>query len=529
MRHVGLPVALRAAVAAIAVILVAGLTYGIERSHARARDDAFERFDDRGEISAQLISGSLRQSAASLANSARLTLSGDVTERQLVNFTGNTAALLPYLAVFEGDGTLVASHVTQGVVEVEASPLVGTAAKTQRLQMSDVLPTPAGDVLELHVPYRTEDGRERVIVNGYPRQLAGEGIIDALGSVTLPEDGDMYLFDRTGTCVGQRGEEKAPAAVVTAVRTGRASGTDDGDRYVVSRVEDTSLSVAVVAPERGILADLPDDRWPHVALVSLAAAMLALLALTSRAIRDARRLDVARREAADANEAKSRFLSYISHELKTPIAVIRGFSDLLMRAELEDKPREYVSHITESGDHLSSLVDELLDVARIEAGKMTLHLERVDVPAVIDEVLTMSEPLAAVRNITLEGPPSGPCPPVLADPMRVRQVLLNLVSNAIKYNDEGGSVRLTIEVEGGDVVRVAVDDDGPGIEPAAMGKLFDPFERLGAETGPISGSGLGLVVSKGLVEAMDGQMHVASRLGGGSSFGFELPIAEPAA
>jgi len=239
---------------------------------------------------------------------------------------------------------------------------------------------------------------------------------------------------------------------------------------------------------------------------------------------------LAKEEAQRANEAKSRFLSHMSHELRTPLAAITGFAELLQRRAAAEKERQqWTGHILEGGRHLLALVNELQDIARIEAGKLPLVVEPVDVHSAVGEILGLAAPLAAERGIRLEPPTSRASDrPALADPMRLRQVLLNLVSNAIKYNQEGGTVRVSVEETAQGTVRVAVTDTGDGIAPDRLEKLFSPFERLGAEQGEVQGSGLGLVVTKGLIEAMDGRLNVESVVGSGTTFAFELPWSDAA-
>ena len=235
----------------------------------------------------------------------------------------------------------------------------------------------------------------------------------------------------------------------------------------------------------------------------------------------------AKDEAERANEAKSRFLSHMSHELRTPLAAIMGFAELLHRDEKDEKRRSWSGFVLDGGRHLLAIVNELLEVSRIEAGKMMLMTEPVDTERAVDDVLALVAPLGAERGITLERVPGKRVErAALADPMRLKQVLLNLVANAIKYNSEGGSVSLEVAQAAPDTVRISVTDTGKGMASEQLEQLFTPFERLGAEHGTTAGSGLGRVVTKGLVEAMDGQITVASEVGVGTTFTIELPLTD---
>jgi PAS domain S-box-containing protein len=237
----------------------------------------------------------------------------------------------------------------------------------------------------------------------------------------------------------------------------------------------------------------------------------------------------AKERAEQANEEKSRFLSHISHDLRTPLAAILGFAELLQTREAVagEKPREWVDWILQSGRHLLELVNQLLEVARIESGKVALAVVPVDARVALHEVLSLIAPLAAERDIRIADEcTSDASPIVLADAVRLKQVLLNLLSNAIKYNCAAGVVSVTAETTGQATVRMTVSDTGQGISPEQLERLFSPFERLGAEAGPIEGTGLGLVIAKGLAEAMSGTLEVESEVGKGTTFSLELP-AEP--
>jgi signal transduction histidine kinase/ActR/RegA family two-component response regulator len=235
----------------------------------------------------------------------------------------------------------------------------------------------------------------------------------------------------------------------------------------------------------------------------------------------------AKEEAERANEAKSRFLSHMSHELRTPLAAIMGFAELLHRNEQDEKRRSWSGYVLDGARHLLAIVNELLEVSRIEAGKMMLAPEPVDAERAVDDVLDLVAPLGAERGMKLERRPGKRIGrSALADPLRLKQVLLNLVANAIKYNSEGGTVTVTLEETADGMVAIGVTDTGQGIAPEKLEQLFTPFERLGAEQGTVAGSGLGLVVSKGLVDAMGGRLLVDSTLGSGTTFTVELPLTD---
>ncbi len=238
----------------------------------------------------------------------------------------------------------------------------------------------------------------------------------------------------------------------------------------------------------------------------------------------------AREEAEQASRAKSDFLSNMSHELRTPMNAILGFAQLLQRdPSLGGRQRGQLDEISRAGRHLLELINEILDLARIESGRMQVAREPVDVAEVVRECGSLMHPLAEERDIRLAGidAVAAQLPRVLADRTRVKQVLLNLLSNAIKYNHEGGSVTLEATQEDA-VLRLGVRDDGPGLSQEQQEHLFQPFERLDADQGGIEGSGVGLTITRHLVTMMDGRLGLESAPGEGACFWFELPLADSA-
>jgi PAS domain S-box-containing protein len=242
----------------------------------------------------------------------------------------------------------------------------------------------------------------------------------------------------------------------------------------------------------------------------------------SRLLRD---LQMARISAEDANRSKNEFLSRMSHELRTPLNAVLGFAQLVDMEATTDGEREASAHIIKAGHHLLALIDEVLDISRIEAGHMLLSVEPVNVADVITEVLALTRSLAVERGIRVPASTAADCGCfVRADRQRLKQVLLNLVVNAIKYNRDGGAVVVTCDHVGDGKVQVTVTDTGAGMAAADLERLFTPFERLGAEQSTVEGTGLGLALSKRLVDAMGGTITVHSEPGQGSSFSIELEV-----
>jgi two-component system sensor histidine kinase/response regulator len=252
-------------------------------------------------------------------------------------------------------------------------------------------------------------------------------------------------------------------------------------------------------------------------------------------------LRLAKEEADRANRAKNEFLSRMSHELRTPLNAVLGFGQLLEQQDPTDEQRPRIKHILDAGRHLLKLTNEVLDISQIETGKLELSLEPVLIREVADEALELVRPLAAERKINISRSPlttgalsgqferadatptdSNATLCVLAEQERFAQVLLNLLTNAVKYTPAGGAISISWEIRGDKHVRVEVRDTGPGIPKEKLSRLFVPFDRLGAEHTEVKGRGLGLALCQRLITAMHGSIGVESEPGRGSTFWVEL-------
>jgi signal transduction histidine kinase/DNA-binding NarL/FixJ family response regulator len=235
----------------------------------------------------------------------------------------------------------------------------------------------------------------------------------------------------------------------------------------------------------------------------------------------------ARDEALQATQAKNAFLSSTSHELRTPLNSVLGFTQLLQLSDLSPEDRDGVDRILTAGRHLLALINELVDIARIESGDFSLSVEPVSVQPLIREACQLMEPLAAQRGITIQHEQDDPELAVRADRQRLSQVLVNLISNAVKYNREGGAITVTCRVAAAaGQVSIAVSDTGPGIPAADLDRVFVPFERLGADQTAIEGTGIGLPLARAFAEAMSGTLTASSGPGQGSAFTLTLPRSQ---
>jgi len=344
-----------------------------------------------------------------------------------------------------------------------------------------------------------EDDRV-VLVNSACRQLLGS----ALGSAII----------------GRRFDELLPEALAAGV----FDFSDDSRDTLLARwlaYHGAPVGTLDVRTGRGRYLRVVERKTPEHGTVSL------MMDVTDDVLREA--------ELRTASAAKSEFLSSMSHELRTPLNAVLGFAQLLERDRkqpLSERQKERLQHVVRGGEHLLHLIDDVLDLSRIEAGRVTISCEPVGLPEVLAEVATTLEPMAARAQIRLEvAAVPADLPHVVADRTRLAQILMNFGSNAIKYGKPGGHA--TFEVTGADPsLRITVIDDGIGIPADKRSKLFEPFQRAGQETGPIEGTGIGLVISKRLAGLMNGSVGFSSEAGKGSRFWVEVPadrapIADP--
>jgi signal transduction histidine kinase/ActR/RegA family two-component response regulator len=233
-------------------------------------------------------------------------------------------------------------------------------------------------------------------------------------------------------------------------------------------------------------------------------------------------LVTARDEALKANQAKNAFLSSTSHELRTPLNSILGFTQLLELSDLGPEDQESVQRILAAGRHLLGLINELIDVARIESGELSVSLEPVTVRAVLADVCQLMQPLADDREIDLQQQCTRPGLAVFADWQRLSQIMVNLISNAVKYNRHGGKITLTCQEHEDGQVAISVTDTGPGLSGVDLDRIFVPFERLSADQSDVEGTGIGLPLARALAQVMQGELRAMSTVGRGSTFTLSL-------
>jgi PAS domain S-box-containing protein len=316
---------------------------------------------------------------------------------------------------------------------------------------------------------------------------------------------------------------------------------DDGNRVLTVHPLDRDwverdlipAVIAGLATEGEFRVLMPDggDRWVRIVSRPVenpsgpAQRSVATVENIDARVKAAEALRLAEAAAVEANQAKNQFLSRMSHELRTPMNAVLGFAQLLEMRLTDSDDTEAINQILKGGRHLLELINDVLDIARIEAGETSISIEAISIAEVIGEALELMAPVAKAAGVMVRAPVLSAELMVLADRQRLRQILLNLLSNAIKYNQRGGRVWIVQQTDH-EQVTVTVHDDGPGIPVDLQSRLFTAFDRLGAEASGVEGTGIGLALTRSLAELMHGTLAVDSEPGRGSAFTLALPRAE---
>jgi signal transduction histidine kinase/CheY-like chemotaxis protein len=335
-------------------------------------------------------------------------------------------------------------------------------------------------------------------------------------------------IERDSTLVGRAALERRPL-VVSDLDT---APLDPHLRLLHEHGWRSVLAVPVLRRDRIVGAlvirrKVPGDFGPEtLRKLETFAAQSALAILNARLFRD---LDRSRAELEVASRHKSEFLASMSHELRTPLNAVIGFSEVLLDelfGEVNDRQAEYLRDIWNSGKHLLELLNEILDLSKVEAGKMHLEPQRFDVASVLDYSLGLLRQRAAAHGITLELLLPAEVGDVHADELRFKQVVVNLLTNAVKFTPDGGRVTVTAR-RAGEELHVTVADTGIGIPPEDRERIFESFQQGGRGAPKEEGTGLGLTLSRRLVELFGGRMWLESEVGVGSTFGFAIPVGTP--
>jgi signal transduction histidine kinase/ActR/RegA family two-component response regulator len=529
-----------AGTAVLFAILIAYFGVSLASSQSKARREVVARFSDHATISAALTHSLITSSAAAeQALSAKLYGAARVPPSALTAAAqkgGSTD-----LVLLAADGTILArSANTPAIVtrSLEGDPqFVRMALAGQGFALSNATPLGAGDaVVQFAQAFATPFGR-RVIVSGFP---AAEltGFIDSFLAESALDTGASssqgFVIDGNGNAIASTrgstaGLGRLEPGLLSAAR--HASGGSFGnDRYFVSSpIENSPWRVVLTASQGSLFASVDgSNRWvPWVLFAAFVLLSVLTLMLITRIVGNAATQRAARAEAEHANRAKSEFLSRMSHELRTPLNAVIGFAQLLELDDLEGDQREGVEQILKAGRHLLELINEVLDISRIESGTISMSVEPVHVGSVLADALSLIRPLADAAGVRLAADPEDLAETyALADRQRLKQVLINLLSNAVKYNRSGGQVSVRCEELPGDRLELAIADTGRGLTAEQLGRLFEPFDRLGAERGDIEGTGLGLALSMRLTQAMGGAISAESQPDVGTTMRIELKRAQ---
>ena len=461
-----------------------------------------------------------------------------------IEFAGRGAALVVAIDVTElkqAQEALVKSaerlkilHEIDRALIAEEAPVAIAEAALRRLR--DLLGVPRAivnmfDLAAGEAEWLAAAGRRRIRLGPgvrFPLALMGDvealrrGELQVIDVASLPRSPEAEALLAGGVYTYMVVPMIAGGELIGGLSFGGALGQVPPEQVSIAREVATQLAIAIAQARlyervKRQAAELEQQVRERTRELSAANEQLV------QEIAERRRAEV---EADRANRAKSEFLSRMSHELRTPLNAVLGFAQLLEMESVGAEQRDSVNHILKAGRHLLGLINEVLDISRIEAGRLRLSLEPVPVAETLQAAVDLVRPLAAERGIELRAEGPDDRQHVLADRQRLQQVLLNLLSNAVKYNRDGGAVRVTCGGTPEHRLRITVADSGRGMTPEQMAHLFTPFERLGAEASVVEGTGLGLTLSKHLVEAMGGAMQVESQVGVGSAFSLELPVAE---
>lgn len=366
-------------------------------------------------------------------------------------------------------------------------------------------------------------------------RLASDRLLSAVesinGMLALYDDADrlvlcnsawrqFFAFGSSGSVIGRSYEEITQGSVASGLFE---LGTESPEELVARALAYHQNPVGVLELKTG------DGRSLRVTdRRTLESGTISTIWDVSEDVEREGELKQARQAAEAASSAKSEFLASMSHELRTPLNSILGFAQLLQRdkkAPLNERQKEKLDYVLSGGEHLLRLIDDILDLARIEAGGVVISPEPVGVPEVLDEVKATLDPMAARAGIKVVVAASVPdFPQVIADRTRLSQILINYGSNAVKYGKNGGTATFSTSLRSDAVATITLHDDGIGIPLDKQDKIFQPFHRAGQETGPIQGTGIGLAITKRLAELMEGAVGFRSTPGAGSEFWIDLPV-----
>jgi signal transduction histidine kinase len=517
------------------VLLLGGLATALLKAHGQSRNELEQRLGQRASVAAALIESTLRLTVQSTAQTAAATYSGRTVDQAAVR---RATEDVPGAAVVVADARGRVLAAWPPATARRGSSIAGSRGVRDiirgRPSAIELVPGASGRVAT-EFGFNTRYGR-RIVKTVYPTALLQGFFTGYLERIADNDTDQAFVVARSGVALGSAGRQDPTQGDLPPGESGHF--TDDGFDlfYASAPIGGTDWRVVLTVPEKQLYEPIsgPSTWLPWVLFIGFAAMAAAALLLLLRLARGAARLHEANRELELRNEEvlasdrmKSDFLATMSHELRTPLNGIIGFAELMHDGRVgpvSEQHREYLCDILSSSNHLRRLIDDVLDLSKIEAGKMDLRPEEVELAGVVDEACDVMSSLAVRKRIRLEAHTDPGIGTVEVDPSKLRQVLFNYLSNAVKFTPEGGNVTVRAVVEDDDHYRILVEDDGPGIAPEDMERLWSAFEQL--ETGSsrrYGGTGLGLSLTRRIVEAQGGSVGVESTPGAGTCFWVVMP------
>ncbi|HLY48389.1 MAG TPA: response regulator [Solirubrobacteraceae bacterium] len=507
--------------------------FGIELSNtqAKSRRDVESRVHERAVLAAALVD-SLFQTVAQQVPQDEVRFGGRVVTTQAMDASRQQNS---YAALLSASGRVLASShgfTAQARSDLAQSKALQLVHSGRRYGLGNLMPYGRSGVIDLAVSFPTRYGT-RTLVTGFSPSALGPLLTGELRKIPGVKGAYNYLIDSSDTVLASSNPSRAVGyrfRAPTVVRVLRgASGDANGHYYDLARLSNSTWRILLVAPDGPLFSSVTGLRmWlPWLLFIAFALVALAALVLGRRVLRSAER-DLA--AATEASEMKSNFVANMSHEIRTPLNGVVGMMNLLADTALTTEQREYVDVARSSSDALMTVINDILDVAKIEAGRLEIERRDFDLHELVEASCDMVAATAMSKGLELQSFVHDDVPrAVRGDRMRVGQVLANLVSNAVKFTAEGEvviEVCLAGRTQDGPVVRFEVRDTGIGIAQGRIARLFDAFTQADVgTTRQFGGTGLGLTISLELTRLMGGRIEADSELGSGSRFSFEIPFA----
>ena len=541
--HMGRQRGLVAGIALVMTAAIIGLGIVQADSNGKSRRQLVRVFDRREQIGAALFESLLRGTMAPTQLPTQLS-GRTVTKKDLLAADG-TQTLSD--AVYTLTGTQLVGTITRGAVPISGSTvqqLIVNGSHNAGVSLSNILGGGRTTALAIATIFPTHFG-PRIHVTQFPLLYISQ-LLPSYMSTMNDRGGEAFIIDAANRVIGTSTKHAAAGAVapdeslldaVPGHPTGAFSHAGTPWHFTAGTLAGTDWKLVLAVPDSVLFAPVSGAGqvvpWLLIGLLSLTC--LAVVLLVRGARRNAERLAVAnaeleQRNAAveEANQAKSRFLAGMSHELRTPLNGIIGFAELMYDGKvgtLSETHQDFMGDILASGRHLLALINDVLDISKIEAGKLEFDRKSVAIAPLVAEILGSVRPLADAKRITVRTEIAPDLDVVWLDPARFRQVLLNYASNAIKFTGDGGNVWIRLSAGTDNLLRLEVEDDGIGIAPENLDLLFSEFAQLRGNGESPPGTGLGLALTKRLVEAQGGCVSVRSQPGSGSVFAATLVTA----